>query len=81
MPSTQRSENTANFPRFLTLVDVQDVLNVSERTAYSLVRSGEIPAIQVGAKRVWRIEQDDFERYLDERRAAAKERTSGAAAS
>lgn len=37
-------------PRFLTLADVAEILNVSAAQAYALVRSGEVPAIQVGGR-------------------------------
>ena len=35
-------------PRFLTLDDVAETLNVSWSQAYALVRSGELPAIRFG---------------------------------
>lgn len=52
-------------PRFMTLADVCEELALSPAMGYSLVRSGELPAIQVGPKRVWRIERKKFEEYLD----------------
>ena len=42
-------------PRFLTLADVAEILNVSAAQAYALVRSGEVPAIQVGGRGQWRV--------------------------
>lgn len=51
--------------RFLTLADTADVLNVSARQVYSLVRSGELPAIKVGASGHWRIERDVLEAYIE----------------
>ncbi|MBF4633363.1 helix-turn-helix domain-containing protein [Agreia pratensis] len=51
--------------RFLTLADTADVLNVSARQVYSLVRSGELPAIKVGASGHWRIERDVLESYIE----------------
>ena len=44
-------------PRFLTLSDV----------AEELVRSGELPAIQIGGRNQWRIERSRFEEYITER--------------
>ncbi|WP_333811690.1 helix-turn-helix domain-containing protein [Timonella senegalensis] len=41
-------------PRFLTLADVTETLNISSAQAYALVRSGELPAIQVGGRGQWR---------------------------
>lgn len=37
-------------PRFLKLDDVCDELNISNSQAYALVRSGDLPAIQVGGR-------------------------------
>ena len=51
-------------PRFLTLADVQEVLNISAAQAYALVRSGELPALQVGGRGVWRVEATELEGYI-----------------
>lgn len=50
--------------RFLTLADVQEVLNISSPQAYSLVRNGELPAIQIGGKGQWRVEETELELYI-----------------
>ncbi|ACV09461.1 helix-turn-helix domain-containing protein [Jonesia denitrificans] len=50
--------------RFLTLADVTEVLNISSTQAYSLVRSGELPAIQVGGRGQWRVEAAELENYI-----------------
>jgi excisionase family DNA binding protein len=50
--------------RFLTLADVQEVLNISAAQAYALVRSGELPALQVGGRGVWRVEATELEGYI-----------------
>jgi len=51
--------------RFLTLADTAEVLNVSARQVYTLVRSGELPAIKVGAGGHWRIERAVLESYIE----------------
>jgi excisionase family DNA binding protein len=51
-------------PRFLTLADVAEILNVSATQAYALVRRGDIRAIKVGGRGQWRIEADEVERYI-----------------
>lgn len=56
-------------PRFLTLTDVADVLNVSSAQAYALVRSGELRAIKVGGRGQWRIESDVLEQYIQDKYA------------
>ena len=50
--------------RFLTIADVAEILNLSAGQAYALVRSGELPAIQVGGNARWRIERDRLEDYI-----------------
>lgn len=51
-------------PRFLTLADVADTLNISAAQAYALVRNGELPAIKVGGRGQWRIESAELENYI-----------------
>lgn len=52
--------------RFLTLTDVCEILNVSMSQARALVRSGELPAIQVGGRGQWRVEATVLEEYIAE---------------
>ena len=63
-------------PRFLTLADVTEVLNISSPQAYALVRSGELPAIQIGGRGVWRVEASELEAYIQRRYAQARERAT-----
>ena len=58
---------SAGLGRFLTLVDVAEILNISASQAYALVRTGEIPAIKVGGNGHWRVERDLLERYIDDK--------------
>jgi excisionase family DNA binding protein len=51
--------------RFLTIADTAEVLSISARQVYALVRSGELPAIKVGAGGQWRIERSVLEGYID----------------
>ena len=52
-------------PRFLQLADVAEVLNTSAAQVYSLVRSGELPAIKIGGRGQWRVEVSELERYIE----------------
>lgn len=61
-PSTEDS-----LGRFLTIADVAEQLAVSVDEVLQLVRSGELPAIRVGAKGQWRIERSALEGYIDDR--------------
>jgi excisionase family DNA binding protein len=53
--------------RFLTVAETAEVLHVSVAQAYVLVRSGELPAIRVGAARLWRVERSELEAYIQSR--------------
>ena len=60
--------------RFLTLADVTEVLNISTQQAYVLVRSGELPAIQIGPKGQWRVEASELEAYIGRMYAQTRSR-------
>lgn len=61
-------------PRFLTLADVTEVLNISAAQAYALVRSGELPAIQIGGRSQWRVEASELEAYIERMYAQTRAR-------
>lgn len=52
--------------RFLTLADVADILNISARQTYALVRSGDLKGIQIGGRGQWRVERSMLEQYIAE---------------
>ncbi|QCU77755.1 DNA-binding protein [Citricoccus sp. SGAir0253] len=51
-------------PRFLTLTDVAEELQISMAQARAIVRSGELPAIQIGGRGQWRVEQVKLDEYI-----------------
>lgn len=51
-------------PRFLTLADVAEVLNISAAQAYALVRNGDLEAVKIGGRGVWRVEAARLEEYI-----------------
>jgi excisionase family DNA binding protein len=59
-------------PRFLTLADLEEVLNITATQAYALVRSGDLPAIQVGGRGQWRIEASELEAYIQRQYEATR---------
>jgi excisionase family DNA binding protein len=61
-------------PRFLTLADVMEILNISAPQAYALVRSGELPAIQIGGRMQWRVEATELEGYIQRMYAQTRAR-------
>ena len=48
--------------RYLTVLEVADVMRVSKMTVYRLLHSGELPGVRVG--RSFRVPQDALEAYL-----------------
>jgi excisionase family DNA binding protein len=59
-------------PRFLTLDDVAEILNVSWSQAYALVRRRELIAIQIGGRGQWRVEVAELERFIEQKYAEAR---------
>ena len=49
-------------------------LNLTMSATRALVSSGELPAIQVGGKHVWRIEESVLEQFIQDQYAATRER-------
>lgn len=58
--------------RFLSLADVAEELSITVTQARSLVRSGDLPAIQVGGRGVWRIESSELEDYIQRQYARTR---------
>jgi excisionase family DNA binding protein len=52
-------------PRFYTLEDVATILNVRVAQVYALVRSGELPAMKLGGRGVWRVDRHQLEDYIE----------------
>jgi excisionase family DNA binding protein len=60
-------------PRFLTLTDVAEVLNVSSAQVYALVRTGALPSMKVGGRGQYRVERADLEDYISRMKAETAE--------
>ncbi|TKV61322.1 helix-turn-helix domain-containing protein [Nakamurella flava] len=52
-------------PRFLTLTQAAEELNVTMSQIYALVRSGDLVGIQIGGRNQWRVERSKLEEYID----------------
>ena len=48
--------------RLLTVMEVADLMRVSNMTVYRLIKGGSLPAIRVGKN--YRIRERDVEQYL-----------------
>lgn len=60
-------------PRFLTLADVAEIMNISSAQVYALVRGGDLPAIKVGGRGQWRVESAVLEEYIQRLYADTRE--------
>jgi excisionase family DNA binding protein len=59
-------------PRFLQLSDVAEILNTSTAQVYALVRRGDLPAIKLGGRGQWRVENSELEAYIARRYAETR---------
>jgi excisionase family DNA binding protein len=61
-------------PRFLQPAEVAELLNVTVSQVYTLMRSGQLPAVKIGKRGVWRVSPDALDQYIDrlEREAEAR---------
>ena len=59
-PSAQKGAQ-----RFYTLAQVAETLSTSKAQVYALVRSGELPAIKIGGRGQWRLEDSQIESWID----------------
>lgn len=55
-----------NQPRFLTLAQVAEELNVKQSLVQRLIRTGELRGFQVGGRGLWRIGRRDVEDYINQ---------------
>ena len=57
---------TPEGPRFLTLSQVSEELNISPSRTSALVRTGDLKGIQIGGRNQWRVERVMLEEYIAE---------------
>ena len=58
----------------MTPAEVASLLNVKESQVYTLMRSGQLRALKIGHRGVWRVHQDDLDEYIHRLREEAKTR-------
>lgn len=51
-------------PRFLTIEQAAEELNVKSSLIRGLIKTGELRAIQVGGRGMWRVGRQDVEDYI-----------------
>ena len=54
--------------RYLTVEDVASVLKVKPKTAWKYVKSGKIPAFQIGGR--WRVSETDLDAWISQQKQA-----------
>ncbi|MBW3068887.1 MULTISPECIES: helix-turn-helix domain-containing protein [unclassified Actinomyces] len=57
---------------FLTIAEVAEHLQLSAQGVRALIQSGELPAIQVGARHLWRVPESAFDEYVERQLAATR---------
>ena len=51
-----------NADQVLTIKDIAAILNLAEKTVYSMAQDGELPAFKVRGQ--WRIRRVDFDKWM-----------------
>lgn len=59
--------------KFLTIAEVGESLQISAQAVRALIQSGDLPAIQVGARHLWRVPESAFDGYVEHQLAATRE--------
>jgi len=53
-------------PRFLTLTDVAEQLQISTAAVRNMVLKGELEAFQIGGRGQWRVDSQKFEEFIEQ---------------
>lgn len=53
-------------PRFMTLSDVAEELQISTAAVRNMVIKGELEAFQIGGRGQWRVDSQKFEAFIDQ---------------
>ena len=59
--------------KFLTIAEVAENLQLSAQGVRALIQSGDLPAIQVGARRLWRVPESAFDAYIERQLKATRD--------
>ncbi|TLM87197.1 helix-turn-helix domain-containing protein [Pseudarthrobacter sp. NamE5] len=61
-------------PRFLTISQVSEELSVGVTTVRQLIKTGELRALQIGGRGIWRVATRDVEDYIEQAYRVTAER-------
>lgn len=56
----------AEIPKFLKPDEVAEILSVTVSQVYVLMRTGQLPAVKIGRRGVWRVSPEALEAYVAE---------------
>ena len=56
----------AVLPRFMTLTDVAEELQISTAAVRTMVLKGELEAFQIGGRGQWRVDSQKFEEFIEQ---------------
>lgn len=65
----------AEIPRFLKPDEVAEILNVTVSQVYVLMRTGQLPAVKIGRRGVWRVSPEALEAWVADLEATAELRS------
>lgn len=65
-------------PRFMTLTDVAEELQVSTAAVRTMVLKGELEAFQIGGRGQWRVDSQKFEAFIEELHEQQRQRVEDA---
>lgn len=60
--------------RLLTPDEVAEYLNITVSQVYTLMRDGDLVALKIGKRGVWRVDRDELDAYIDRLKAEAEKR-------
>lgn len=66
--------NRAMQHTFYTIADVSEMLKVSQSVVRNLINSGELKAIQIGGRGLWRIEESAVENFIQSQYSQSQEK-------
>ena len=66
----------AETARFMTPDEVADVLRVTVSQVYTLMRSGQLHAVKIGRRGIWRVSPDALSAYITRLESDAHARSS-----
>ena len=61
-------------PRFMTLTDVAEELQISTAAVRTMVFKGELEAFQIGGRGQWRVDTQKFEEFIEQLHAEQRQR-------